>query len=170
MANSVRAEAFRSVLSQPISWFERPEHNVEMMAPRIGRDGAFAVRLWTDGPTVAVKILSTVLFSGGLSAYYSWSVTLIGLLGSLVGGAIVAYDTVKTRDAFQTSKQKQRLSSKLVAEGVNEVFTVAAMGCQRQVARTPCYHPLLHALGRFLAAPAALTSPCLRAADRGRVR
>lgn len=91
MTKRIRSQAFKSILSQDVGWFDQPENNVGTLTTRLAVEaaavqGATGVRIGT-----VLMNLSNLGVGIILAFVYSWAVTLVilGFLPFLIIGGVL---------------------------------------------------------------------------------
>ncbi|KAK4873211.1 hypothetical protein RN001_015240 [Aquatica leii] len=165
LTRRLRSKMFQSYLSQDMSYFDHTENSVGTLCSNLSKEAASVQGATGQRIGTILTSLSTVVFAVGISFLYEWRVTLVSLCTApfLIAGYYWKAK-LNTQDDAKNYKTLQH-STKIAVEAINEIRTVASLGCekrfyqlylreislyQQKFIRNSHYHGIIYGLSRGL--------------------
>lgn len=128
LTTRLRGMSFSAMLKQEIGWYDEDHHSVGALCARLSTDAA-AVQGATGCRIGAIlQATSTLVLGIGLSAYYTWKMTLVSVVSiPLVLGAVFLEARIMGGQGLQ-EKKKMECATRIAVEAISNIRTVASLG------------------------------------------
>ncbi|KAL6634546.1 hypothetical protein ACP70R_027217 [Stipagrostis hirtigluma subsp. patula] len=133
LTKRIREHMLEKILTFEIGWFDREENSTGAICSQLAKDANTVRSLVGDRMALVVQTVSAVLISWTICLVISWRLALILIAVQPI--IIVGFYTRRAllKNMSKKSIQAQSESSKLVAEAVSNLRTIAAFSSQDRV-------------------------------------
>ncbi|KAK4873210.1 hypothetical protein RN001_015239 [Aquatica leii] len=128
----LRSKMFQAYLSQDISYFDNMENSVGTLCANLSKEAANVQGATGQRIGTILTSFFTVIFALGISFMFEWRVTLVSLCcAPFLVGVYYLKTTLNTQDDEKNYRALQ-YSTKIAVEAINEIRTVASLGCEKR--------------------------------------